>query len=41
VVDAVVATTALRQEATILTSDPPDIKRLIRASGRDVDIVAI
>src|SRR5262249_47576236 len=34
VVDAVVVTTALRQKATILTSDPDDIGRLIRASGR-------
>src|ERR1700757_4661282 len=33
VVDAVVVTTALRQKATILTSDPDDIERLVRASG--------
>lgn len=41
VVDAVVVTTAIRQKATILTSDPDDIERLIRASGRDVAVVAI
>jgi predicted nucleic acid-binding protein len=41
VVDAVVVTTALRRKATILTSDPDDIKRLIRASGREVAVVAV
>ncbi len=41
VVDAVVVTTALRQKAVILTSDPNDIARLVRASGRDVAVVAI
>ncbi len=41
VVDAVLVTTALRQEATILTSDPEDIERLVRASGRAVAVVAI
>ena len=41
VVDAVVVTTALRQNATILTSDPGDMKRLVRASGREVAVVAI
>jgi len=41
VVDAVVATTALRQKAPILTSDPDDIERLVRASGREVAVVAI
>jgi len=41
VVDAVVVTTALRQKATILTSDPDDIERLIRASGREVAVVAV
>ena len=41
VVDAVVVTTALRQEATILTSDPDDIERLVRASGREISVVAI
>ena len=41
VVDAVVVTTALRQRATILTSDPNDIERLVRASGREVSVVAI
>jgi len=41
VVDAVVVTTALRLKAMILTSDLDDIKRLVRASGREVTIVAI
>jgi len=41
VVDAVVVATALRQRATILTSDPDDIERLVRASGREVAVVAI
>ena len=41
VVDAVVVTLALRQRATILTSDPADIKRLVRASGREIAVVAI
>ena len=41
VVDAVVVTTALRQRATILTSDLDDIERLVRASGREVAVVAI
>lgn len=41
VVDAVVVTTALRQKATILTGDPDDIKRLVRASGHSVAVVAI
>jgi hypothetical protein len=41
VVDAVVVTTALRQKATILTSDPEDIQRLVGASGREIAVVAI
>ena len=41
VVDAVVVTTALRHEAVILTGDPDDIERLVRASGREVAVVAI
>jgi hypothetical protein len=41
VVDAVVVTTALRQKSTILTSDPDDIKRLVRASGREIAVLAI
>jgi hypothetical protein len=41
VVDAIVVTVALRQRAMILTSDPDDIKRLIRASGRHVDVSGI
>ena len=41
VVDAVVVTTAVRQKAMILTSDPGDIKRLVRASGREIAVAAI
>ena len=41
VVDAVVVTTAVRPKAMILTGDPDNIERLIRASGREVAVVAI
>lgn len=41
VVDAVVATTAVRRRATILTSDPDQMKRLVQATGRQVAVVAI
>jgi predicted nucleic acid-binding protein len=41
VVDAIVVTTALRQKATILTGNPVDIRRLARASGREIAVVAI
>jgi predicted nucleic acid-binding protein len=41
VVDAVVVTIALRQKAVILTSDPVDMERLARASGREVAVVAV
>jgi predicted nucleic acid-binding protein len=41
VVDAVAVATAVRQKATILTSDPDDIARLVRASGREVAVVVI
>ena len=41
VVDAVVVTVALRQNATILTSDLDDLGRLVRASGGGVAVVAI
>src|SRR5437868_8536402 len=41
VVDAVVVTIALRQRAVILTSDPEDIERLVRASGREVAVVTV
>src|ERR1017187_2824687 len=41
VVDAVVVTLALRQKAMILTSDRVDMERLVRASGREVAVVAI
>lgn len=41
VVDAVVVTTALREKAIILTSDPDDIGRLVRASGREVAVVTM
>ena len=41
VVDAVVVTTAVREKAIILTSDPDDIKRLVRASGRELAVIAV
>ena len=41
VVDAVVVTIAIRRQAMILTSDPDDIERLVRASGREVAVVAV
>ena len=41
VVDAVVVTVALRQKAIILTSDPGDMERLVRASGREVPVVTV
>ncbi len=41
IVDAVVVMTALRRDATILTSDAKDIERLVRASRRQVAVVAI
>jgi len=41
VVDAVVVMIAVRQKAMILTSDPEDIKRLVRASGGEVAVVAV
>ena len=40
VVDAVVVTTALRENAMILTGDPDDMERLVRTSGREVAVVA-
>jgi hypothetical protein len=41
VVDAVVVTVGLRNKAVILTGDPVDIKRLVRASGREAVVVAV
>jgi predicted nucleic acid-binding protein len=41
VVDAAVVVTALRRKAIILTSDPRYMERLIRASGREIAVVAI
>src|SRR4051794_41159156 len=41
IVDAIVVITAVRHKAMILTNDPDDIERLVRASGREVPIVAI
>jgi rRNA-processing protein FCF1 len=41
VVDAVVVTTALRQKAIVLTGDPEDLKRLVRASGGAVAVVEV
>ena len=41
VVDAVVATTAVRRKATILTGDAKDMERLVRASGGNAAVVAV
>jgi hypothetical protein len=41
VVDAVVVTIAVREKATILTSDPDDMKRLVSASGRELAVIAV
>jgi predicted nuclease of predicted toxin-antitoxin system len=41
VVDAVVVTVALRNDAVILTGDPDDIARLVRATGREAGVVAV
>jgi hypothetical protein len=41
VVDAVVVTTALRNKAVILTGDPDDMERLVRASGREAAVVTV
>jgi hypothetical protein len=41
IVDAVVVTIAVREHALILTSDPDDMKRLVRASGREVAVVTV
>jgi predicted nucleic acid-binding protein len=41
VVDAVVVTVALRNKAVILTGDPDDMKRLVRASGREAIVVTV
>ena len=41
VVDAVVVTVALGNNAVILTSDTHDIERLVGASGREVTVVAV
>jgi predicted nucleic acid-binding protein len=41
VVDAIVATVALRHGAMILTADRDDIERLVRASGREIVVVAV
>jgi predicted nucleic acid-binding protein len=41
VVDAALVAIAARRNATILTGDPHDIGRLVRASGADVGVVAV
>lgn len=41
IVDAVVAATAVRQKAIILTGDPDDIQRLVRASGHEVAAIGV
>jgi predicted nucleic acid-binding protein len=41
VVDAVVVTTAIRQKAIVLTGDPEDIRRLVKASGHELAVVEL
>lgn len=41
VVDAVVVTVALRNKAVILTGDPVDMERLVRASGREAVVITV
>jgi hypothetical protein len=41
VVDAVVVTVALRNKASILTSDTDDIERLVMAAGGEIAVVAV
>ena len=41
VVDAAVVTAALRPKAIILTSDPEDIERLVRASRSELTVVSV
>jgi predicted nucleic acid-binding protein len=41
VVDAVVVTVAQRNKAVILTGDPDDMERLVRASNREAVVVAV
>jgi hypothetical protein len=41
VLDAVVVTTAVRRKAMILTGERVDMERLVRASGREVAVVAV
>src|SRR5580658_2014192 len=41
VVDAVVVTIAVRQKAMILTGDPDDMRRLVKASGRAITVLII
>lgn len=41
VVDAVVVTVALRNKAVILTGDPVDMERLVRASGREAVVIRV
>jgi hypothetical protein len=41
VVDAAVVTAALNSNAVIVTGDPDDMERLVRASGRKAAIVAV
>ncbi len=41
VVDAAVVVTALCKKAVILTGDPADIERLVRASGQEAVVVRV
>jgi predicted nucleic acid-binding protein len=41
ITDAVVVTIAVRRKAIILTGDQDDIKRLVRASGREIAVISV
>lgn len=41
VVDAFVVTTGISNKAVILTSDPEDLERLVRASGQETVVVKV
>jgi predicted nucleic acid-binding protein len=41
VVDAVVVAIAIQRRALILTSDPKDMERFVRASGREASVLAV
>lgn len=41
VVDAAVVTVALRRKALVLTGELNDLQRLVRASGREIAVIAV